>query len=88
VTCRTCGAVIADKAIICYRCGAPTAVDTRPAAPAPSRGPAMWVLLLLAAAVAVAGWMAAQTSDLVTRVIWMAAAAVLAVPILVRWLRR
>jgi len=25
VTCRTCGATIDAKAIICYRCGAPTA---------------------------------------------------------------
>ncbi|MCC7009163.1 MAG: hypothetical protein IT184_10125 [Acidobacteria bacterium] len=24
MTCGTCGATIADKAIICYRCGAPT----------------------------------------------------------------
>jgi hypothetical protein len=28
--CRSCGARIAEKAIICYRCGAPTA---EPAAP-------------------------------------------------------
>jgi len=27
VTCRSCGTAIADKAIICYRCGAPTATE-------------------------------------------------------------
>ena len=26
MTCNSCGATIADKAIVCYRCGAPTAV--------------------------------------------------------------
>jgi predicted amidophosphoribosyltransferase len=25
MTCRSCGAEIADKALVCYRCGAPTA---------------------------------------------------------------
>ena len=25
MTCRQCGTVIADKAIVCYRCGTPTA---------------------------------------------------------------
>jgi hypothetical protein len=33
--CRHCGTEIADKAIVCYRCGAPTA---EPAAPPPARG--------------------------------------------------
>jgi hypothetical protein len=31
MTCRSCGATIADKAIVCYRCGTPT--DVPPAAP-------------------------------------------------------
>lgn len=33
MTCRSCGTEIADKAIVCYRCGTPTAVT----APSPSR---------------------------------------------------
>jgi 4-hydroxybenzoate polyprenyltransferase len=33
MTCRSCGATIAEKAIVCYRCGAPTA---EPAANRPS----------------------------------------------------
>jgi hypothetical protein len=87
VTCRSCGAVIADKAIVCYRCGAPTAAEPPPPRPAPSRAPALWLTLALIAGIALAGWMAAQTSVVVTRVIWIAAAILLAVPVLVR-LRR
>ena len=32
MTCGVCGATIADKAIVCYRCGAPTAAPAAPAA--------------------------------------------------------
>jgi hypothetical protein len=37
VICRACGTEIADKAIVCYRCGAPTA-EPRPPRPALTRG--------------------------------------------------
>ena len=30
MTCRSCGAEIADKAIVCYRCGASTAPEPAP----------------------------------------------------------
>ena len=30
MTCQSCGVEIADKAIVCYRCGAPTAVAPAP----------------------------------------------------------
>jgi hypothetical protein len=52
--CRSCGAEIADKAIVCYRCGAATTdAVRRPAKIAPRRSPlpgivAALVLLLLA----------------------------------------
>jgi hypothetical protein len=37
--CRTCGTEIADKAIVCYRCGAGTTDPVRkPAAVTPRRG--------------------------------------------------
>jgi hypothetical protein len=90
VTCRSCGAVIAEKAIVCYRCGAPTAAEPPPVRPAPSRGPALMVVLVVVIGIAlgVAGWMAAQTSVVLSRVVWVAAAVVLAVPILLRWRRR
>jgi len=58
MTCRSCGQRIADNAIVCYKCGTPTAV---PAAPAPrnrrrsARG--MWiVIVVLAATAAAAVW--------------------------------
>ena len=44
MTCRSCGATIADKAIVCYRCGTPTAVAVpAPAARARRRVPG-WVI--------------------------------------------
>jgi hypothetical protein len=34
--CRSCGTEIADKAIVCYRCGAATTDPVRKAVPVPS----------------------------------------------------
>jgi len=51
--CRACGFEIADKAIVCYRCGTPTAVPVvRPAARRRRRR--IWPLLLLLLIVLVA----------------------------------
>jgi len=41
VICRSCGREIADKAIVCYRCGAPTDVPAPPPRPAPRPQP-LW----------------------------------------------
>lgn len=57
MTCRKCGTEIADKALICYRCGAATTEATlKPAVPSGRRvsrpvvlGAAMFVVLLLLA---------------------------------------
>ena len=87
MTCRSCGAVIADKAIVCYKCGAPTAGEPLPVRQAPARLP-LWLLILLVVGIAVSGWMAAQTSDMLSRVFWGAVALVLAVLMLVRLSRR
>lgn len=38
MTCRTCGTQIADKAIVCYRCGAATTDPVRAPAPVGRRG--------------------------------------------------
>jgi hypothetical protein len=50
MTCGTCGATIADKAIVCYRCGAPTAAPVshaaRPPAPRRSRAGAQVLLVI------------------------------------------
>jgi uncharacterized membrane protein YvbJ len=51
MTCRNCGAEIADKALICYRCGtATTEAKYKPAAvraKSSKRGPILAVILLL-----------------------------------------
>jgi hypothetical protein len=53
--CRHCGTEIADKALICYRCGNPTADPVRPAA-APARRRAGGLISLVAlAALVLAG---------------------------------
>jgi hypothetical protein len=53
--CRNCGTEIADKALICYRCGEATTAPRIPPPPPPShRGPipvAIAMLVLIAAAV-------------------------------------
>lgn len=47
MTCRECGSAIADRALICYRCGAATtAPRTRPPGVSPAKGP--WRLPALA----------------------------------------
>lgn len=53
--CRNCGTEIADKALICYRCGeATTTPRIQPPAARPQRGPlAVIVALLILAVVAV-----------------------------------
>jgi len=57
--CRNCGTEIADKAIVCYRCGVGTTEPVRRPAPLPTRrsGPPLWAGILpwLLALVAVAG---------------------------------
>ena len=50
MVCTSCGSTIADKAIICYRCGAPTAQPVvRP--PAASRPRRTWILVAVLAVV-------------------------------------
>ena len=52
--CRQCGTEIADKAIVCFRCGAGTSDPVRQAVPVgPRRNPLVWagvlvVLMLMA----------------------------------------
>jgi hypothetical protein len=49
MTCVSCGATIADKAIVCYRCGTPTAnpASARPDRPAPRRAASPLAALVL-----------------------------------------
>jgi hypothetical protein len=45
--CRSCGASIAEKAIVCYRCGTPTEAPAVKRPPPPPRRPSWAVLLVL-----------------------------------------
>ena len=57
--CRNCGTEIADKAIVCYRCGTATADPVRkPVEIRPRRGRAVPILvaILLALAALFFGW--------------------------------
>jgi len=58
--CGTCGATIAAKAIVCYRCGAPTAIPVAPKRePPPVIRP--WILIIVLFAIAaVLGWLASS----------------------------
>ena len=45
--CRNCGTEIADKAIVCYRCGSPTTDSVRKAVPIkPGRRPLVPIVLI------------------------------------------
>jgi len=75
VKCRSCGTTIADKAIVCFRCGAPAGeLPPQVVRPAPSRP---FGLLLVTAVVitALGAWLIPQTPD-GTWVRWAAWAAV------------
>lgn len=79
--CQNCGTEIADKALICYRCGeATTAPRIQPPPPRPVRGPVpviIAILILIAVAVMVlpelepgtprlAGWISLGVVTLIT----------------------
>jgi peptidoglycan/LPS O-acetylase OafA/YrhL len=91
VTCRSCGATIAEKAIVCYRCGTPTALPPELAARAkaarPSRRPAWLVAPIILVIIAVAVWLIPQTEPGTPR--WVAwAVLVVAVVVTVLLARR
>jgi hypothetical protein len=60
MVCGNCGATIAEKAIVCYRCGTATAIPTpTPKAPPPVVRP--WILIALLTLVAIVlGWLASS----------------------------
>lgn len=56
MTCRSCGAQIADRAIVCYRCGTPTEEPVKHDKPAAlSVMPIIVVVILVA--VGIAAWL-------------------------------
>ena len=67
MTCASCGVKIADKAIVCYRCGAPTAIpavppSVRPAGAGLGRAGMLGIELLLALVLAVAAFLLPEGS--------------------------
>jgi hypothetical protein len=59
MVCRHCGTEIAEKALICFRCGAattePRVTPPRGGRPAPSRGPVALALVVLVISALVMG---------------------------------
>jgi hypothetical protein len=90
MTCRHCGADIADKALICYKCGAATSDPVR-RAPAPRRAPRgttlplLGLLVLVLAALFLGQTQTGEVSPAVSYTIAALAAVVLAWRI---WQRR
>jgi hypothetical protein len=59
--CRNCGIEIADRAIVCYRCGTPTTDPVRrPVTIKPKRGP--WIPLAVLALLVIAALYLGQAS--------------------------
>jgi hypothetical protein len=82
MTCRSCGVEIADKAIVCYRCGTPTAVPAAPPRARPVRG---WRgPVFLAAVVTIGAWFAVPetATSLVRAAIAVGAGAVVLVAVM------
>lgn len=61
--CRSCGTEIAEKAIVCFRCGTPTDLPAAPARrpPAPRRRPAWIAVPILIVIIALGVWLLPQT---------------------------
>jgi cytochrome c-type biogenesis protein CcmH/NrfG len=62
--CRQCGTEIADKAIVCFRCGAATTDPVRKAVPVKSRRPRLVsaVIILALLVVAASLWQVSRTA--------------------------
>ena len=94
MTCRSCGATIAEKAIVCYRCGTPTALPAELSARATARRPPIrppWLVLpLIAAIIALAVWLIprAEPGGSIRWILWAAVAAVVLAVVRVALRRR
>lgn len=77
--CRSCSAEIADKAIVCYKCGTPTALPvTPPGAARPAAGARAWLPVVLFIAALAGAWLAYRAEAPASRWIWVAVAVALA----------
>jgi membrane-associated phospholipid phosphatase len=89
--CRNCGTEIADKALICFRCGTATTEPMYKPAPPARRGgtPAVVSGLALALLVLLALYMGRIAAGDVPRILsWVAVVVALLVVVLRVWLRR
>jgi len=88
MTCRSCGAVIANKAIVCYRCGTATAEPATPVRAPASLDVARWTLVARLVAIVVVAWLAVRAPGWTGRAIWAVLAVSLAVSVAVSLRRR
>lgn len=87
--CRSCGTQIAEKAIVCYRCGTPTEITAPSAQARPAPRP-RWPGVLSAGVITVLGAVVAVTSEPNDARQWIAAGVSLvgALLVMVRLRRR
>jgi bacteriorhodopsin len=90
VVCRNCGIEIADKALICYRCGTAT---TEPKFKAPGRRPStsplLWTVIAVALLAVMALVISRTTTGETSRALSYAAVTVAALVVILRaYLRR
>jgi len=87
MTCRTCGTEIADKALICFRCGAATTEPVRQPYVAKRRSPLPLIvfgLLLMAAGIGVSVVSPDSTVDVAAAAIAAVGLGIVVVPLLRR----
>jgi hypothetical protein len=60
--CRSCGTEIAEKAIVCFRCGTPTDLPAAPPRPAARRTGPAWIAVPIVLVIILLGvWLLPQT---------------------------
>jgi hypothetical protein len=78
MVCGNCGATIAAKAIVCYRCGTATAIPAQPTKPVPPVTRPWFMIGILLAIAATFGWLASAEPAGVARQIVYAVVGLLA----------
>lgn len=88
MVCSSCGAEIADKAIVCYRCGTPTAIPAAPERKSPPRRPIWPAIVAVLVMIVLAIWIVPMTPPGSGLRYAAIAAAALAVLIALKFVRR
>lgn len=86
--CTSCGTEIADKAIVCYRCGQATVEAKRKPAPPPARGRSVVVTLALLVLLFAALFLGQAGTDQVPAIVSWTMAALAAVVLAWRLMTR